>query len=181
MRHLFLSHFHGGIMASELETCAAAFFRIKGKDTVTVNEFKMTVTFESKWMSVKEAESLLSRMVSENLVTKTGDYLKASAELAGIQVPMAYRPSDSFKRSLTSEAVAEPPKKTMSQTPQKDVFAELVGAAVEKGMQKAKFVSDCNILRKSLNVDTSVAALIILREDGVDIKKWIPEVYAHLL
>lgn len=168
-------------MVNELETCAAAFFRIKGKDTVTVNEFKMTVTFESKWMSVKEAELLLSRLISEKLVTKTGDYLKASANLSGVQVPMAYRPSDSFKRALTDTPVTEPPKKAMTQAPKKDIFSDLVGIAVERGMQKPKFVSECNVLRKRLDVDISVAALIILRDNGVEIKEWIPTVYEHLL
>ncbi len=168
-------------MASELETCAAAFFRIKGKETVTVNEFKMTVTFESRWVSVKEAEALLSKMISENLVTRTGDYLKASAELAGIQVPMAYRPSDQFKRSLASTTVAKVSEKPMTQTPKKDMFSELVDTALVAGIQKPKFVSECNVLKKKLDIDISVAALIILRDSGFDIGDLIPKVYEQLV
>lgn len=168
-------------MATELETCAAAFFRIKGKDTVTTNEFKMTVTLESKWMSVKEAETLLSKLISEKLVTRSGDYLKASEKLSAIQVPMAYRPSDSFRKLMLSEGSSRISENTMTQTPKKDIFSELVAFAVGKGIQKPKFVSECNILRKKLNVDISVAALIVLREENVDIDEWIPKVYDHLL
>ncbi len=168
-------------MASELETCAAAFFRIKGKDTVTINEFKMTVTFESRWVSVKEAEALLSKMISEKLVTKTGDYLKASAELAGIQVPMAYRPSDSFKKSLASMTVTKVSEKPTTQVPKKDMFSELVDTALTAGIQKPKFVSDCNVLKKKLDIDISVAALIILRDNGIDINDLIPKVYDQFL
>lgn len=170
-------------MDNELEVCAAAFFRSKGKDTVTVNEFKMSISLEFKWVSVKEAEQLMSALISAGLIVKNGDYLKPSKDFSSVQVPMAYKPSETLKKSLsgTSTKTVAPKKRAAQTEGQPDVFFDLINVAVEHGIPKAKFVAESNALRKKLGVQTCVAALLLLRDSGVDIKKWEDRAYAQVL
>ena len=46
-------------MTEEIRLCAAALFRILGKDVATVDEFVMEVSLGQKWFSPSEAKTLL--------------------------------------------------------------------------------------------------------------------------
>lgn len=166
-------------MASELETCAAAFVRIKGKEVFTETEFKMEVTLNLKWVSAKEADRLVRILLAENIVCKSNGYLKISKDLSAVRVPIAYRPSEDLKKSLSGTVAVKTPV-SVSDKPL-DLFEEMMGIAVENGIQKGKFVSECNVLRKKLGIDTCVAGLLLLRDSGVDIGKLKGRAYARVL
>lgn len=165
-------------MSDELEICAAAFFRIKGKDVVTDKEFIMSAALDFKWMSVKESENLLKTLVSKGLLTRNNGYVKPAKDLSAVQVPIAYRPSDAFRKSLAG-TVSEPPA-VKSAEPTSDVFMELIAEAVANGIPKSKFVAESNVMKKRLGVEICVAALLLLRDNGVDIGKWEDRVYTQV-
>jgi len=165
-------------MADELETCIAAFFRIKGKDVVTEQEFKMSVTLELKWMSMKEAEVLMRNCIASGLLVKSNGYLKSSKDLSSVPVPIAYKPSDELKKILSGTVESKPAPAAPSQP---DLFGEMMELAAANGIQKGKFVSECNAVKKRLGVEISVAGLLILRDNGVDIGKLKDRVYTQVL
>ena len=165
-------------MADELETCLAAFFRFKGKDVVTEQEFKMSVALELKWMSMKEAEALIKRCVSSGLLVKNNGYLKPANDLSSIPVPIAYKPSDDIRKSLSGTVESKPASPPSAQL---DVFAEMMELAAANGIQKGKFVSECNAVKRKLGVEICVAGLLILRDSGVDIGKVKDRAYAQVL
>ena len=165
-------------MADELETCLAAFFRFKGKDVVTDQEFKMSVALELKWMSMKEAEALMKRCISIGLLVKNNGYLKPAKDLSSVPVPIAYKPSEDIKKLLSGTVESEP---SPAPSAQKDVFAEMMDIAAANGIQKGKFVSECNAVKRRLGVEICVAGLLILRDSGVDIEKIKDRAYAQVL
>lgn len=166
-------------MTDELEICAAAFVRIKGKEVFTESEFKMEVNLNLKWVSAKEADLLIKALVSRNIFSKNNGFIKVAKDLSSVQVPIAYHPTDALKKSLSGTMKNDDPAPA-SDAP-RDMFIELMDMAVENGIQKGKFVSECNILKKKLNVDTSVAALILLRDWGVNIEKVKDLAYTQIL
>lgn len=166
-------------MASELETCAAAFFRIQGKDVVVEDEFKMSIALKYKWMAIKEAENLMKTLISEGIITKSNGYLKPAKDLSSVPVPIAYRPSEELRKQLSGTS-KNPVEKKEAAVP-KDLFVELMDVAVNHGIARGKFVSESNVLKKKLGVETVVAALIILKENGIETKELEDRAYAQIL
>ena len=170
-------------MSDELNVCAAAFFRSIGKDVVTPKEFTMYVTLDVKWMSSKEASALMQVLIEEKAMVSSNGYLKPGKDFSALQVPIAYRPTDAVRN-----AVAAKMKKGKTQTPAGkasgadtgDIFPELVALSGEYGWSnKGKFIAECNSVRKKLGVETAVAALLVLRDSGADVKELTEKVYAN--
>jgi hypothetical protein len=166
-------------MSDDLETCAAAFFRIKGKDVVTEKEFTMSVALEYKWVSVAEADRLLKVLISQGILTRSNGYIKPAKDLSAVRVPVAYRPSEELRKSLAGTSEVKPAK-AAPEAPA-DIFMELIDMAVANGLPKGKFVAESNIVKKRLGVETCVAALILLRDNGIDIEGVKDRVYAQVL
>ena len=114
-------------MTDELTVCAAAFFRNKGKNVITEPEFLMVTSMDLHWMPYGKAKQLLAAMLSEKVLVKSGEYLKPSFEISDIDVPVAYRPSDSLIGSLSQ--VKEEPR---HQAPvvNDDLLSSMISAAV---------------------------------------------------
>ena len=167
-------------MTSELTVCAAAFLRNKGKTVVAENEFLMGMSMDYHWMPYGDAKKLLDILIRSDIFKKNGEYLKASFELSDVDVPVAYRPSESLMEGIRSSKVVTTPKK---EPPKKGPVPEnllplLISEAIDAHMDKRDFMSAANALRKGLNIDILAAGLIILRDVGVDIGHLTDRVYA---
>ena len=162
-------------MTDELTICTAAFFRNKGKSVITENEFLMVISMDLHWMPYGKAKLLLSVLLSKKILVKNGEYLKPSFEISEIDVPVAYRPSDSLISSL-GQAKEERPVRPPAPAGD-DLLPSMISAATEKGMEKRDFVSESNSVSKRLDIDMLAAALIVLRDNGVDIEPFADRVY----
>lgn len=168
-------------MADELAVCVAAFFRSIGKDVTTAEEFVMVSSLELKWMSPSDAKVLLSMLTSAGMVTQKDGYVRPNGDITAIDVPLAYRPSNDVLARIKlgkGQSGQVPSKKPIRQAPkEKDLFHILRDAAVDNGIGGGDFVKNCNAIQKKLNVDIKVAALIVLRDNGVDITNYTKSVY----
>lgn len=166
-------------MTDELTTCAAAFFRSIGKDVTTAEEFVMTASLEMKWMSPSDSKLLLSTLVSEGILVRKDDYVRPSADLGAVDVPLAYRPSqdvmDAIHRKPEQKGAGAANKDPTDAQP--DPFHVLMDRAVESGMERRDFIQSCNKIQKRLNIDIGAAALIVLRDNGTDIAPYADMVY----
>jgi hypothetical protein len=160
-------------MTDEATVCTAAFFRSIGKDVTTSDEFVMIASLELKWMSPSESKLLLKMLLDRGLLVKKGDFIRPSADLGGIDLPLAYKPSASFMEQLHSKPAAPAPKKESAP----DLFHVLMGVAKENGIETKDFVPACSRIQKRLDIDIAAAALIVLRDKGVDVSPYIGQVY----
>ena len=161
-------------MTDELTVCAAAFFRNKGKNVITEPEFLMVTSMDLHWMPYGKAKLLLAAMLDEEILVKNGEYLKPTFEISDIDVPVAYRPSDALI-GLLSQAKEEPKPAPAPQTD--DLLPSMINAAVGSGMEKRDFIAESNSVSKRLGIDMLAAALIVLRDKGVDIAPFADRVY----
>lgn len=174
-------------MTDEATVCAAAFFRIRGKDVVTPKEFTMTVSLDLKWMPVKEADALADLLVERKAMTRSGGYLRPTEGLSTLAVPIAYRPSEAFRQEIAARlrGGAKPTKVPAAKAPAAaaggDLFPTLVDLAVKAGVPKGKFIGECNGVKKKLGIDVCAAALIVLRDHGADAGELTEKVYQQLL
>ncbi len=169
-------------MEEELKICTAAFFRSRGKDVITVMELVMTISLDLRWMDTATASRFVKLIISEGLVNATSDeLLKISDDLIEMDVPIAYKPSKELLDQIkTSEPGKGIKKKMDSEKTEESVFSELMDIAKASGIPKGKFIAECNKIVKKLNVDTEVAALIILRDAGADMVPFYDRVYTSV-
>ena len=164
-------------MTDEFTICAAAFFRNKGKNVITESEFLMVISMDLHWMPYSKGKTLLSNLLAKNIIVKNGDYLKPNFEVSDVDVPVAYRPSENLISMLSQSQ----PEKAVSNAPADgDLLPSMIAAATDAGVEKRTFISEANSLSKKLGVDMLAAALIILRDAGVDITSFADRVYEAL-
>lgn len=158
---------------NDIRLCIAAFFRSKGKNVVTVDEFLMGVSMNMRWMPYPEAEKLLSVSVTNGLVEKDGDYVRPIFDINSVEVPAGYRPATDLLASVP-EAVAknkEPAPKTDVQS--EDILPKLIAKAVSMDIDRKDFMSYCRTIQKKMNIDIEVAAVMVLRDNGADVSDLI--------
>jgi hypothetical protein len=160
-------------MQDELVRCAAAFLRNKGKNVVTEKEFLMGVSMDLRWMPYRDAQTLLSAMVKHGVLEKDGEYLRPLFDESAMDLPVAYRPP-----SELSAAAAKAARGTSAEP--EDLFQKLMGTAEETGIPKKTFLASSNGIQKKMNVDITVAGIIVLRDHGADVSGYVGEAYKRL-
>ena len=158
-------------MEDELTVCAAAYFRSIGKDVTTPEEFVMGTSLELKWMSPSEAKLLLAELAGRGIVVQRDGYVRPATDLGAVDVPLAYRPPKGFAESLRAKS------QTMEKKDTGDVFPMLMELAAGAGIQRRDFIQSCNRIQKRLDIEIGVAALIVLRDSGVDVSPYLDAVY----
>ena len=56
----------------------------------------------------------------------------------------------------------------------------MMDAAAAMGMQRRDFIQSCNKIQKRLDIEVAVAALIVLRDAGADVGRYLDAVYSHV-
>ena len=166
-------------MTDELGVCAAAYFRSIGKDVSTTEEFVMGVSLELKWMPPSDAKLLLAAMVGSGAVTQRDGFVRPAADPGSVDVPLAYRPPKELVEGLRAKCQT-PKKKNHGAPGAEDLFPRLMDVAVSAGMQRRDFIQSCNKIQKRLDIEVAVAALIVLRDAGVDVSPHLDAVYGSI-
>ncbi len=166
-------------MTDEFVICAAAFFRNKGKNVIVETEFLMVISMDLHWMPYGKAKQLLAELLSRNILVKNGEYLKPTFEISDVEVPVAYRPSESLMASLSNAQPVKPVQRSPSSGD--DLLPSMIAYAKELGIEKRDFISEANAVSKRLGVDMLAAALIVLRDRGGDIDSFADRVYQAVI
>ena len=162
-------------MTDEAVVCAAAFFRSIGKDVTTPEEFVMKTSLEMKWMSPSDSKLLLKRLVCDEILVQKDGFVRPSKDLGDMDVPLAYRPSPEFMKYIHSNRSGECKAACKKEQPP-DMFHILMDAAVKGGMQRVDFIRSSNGIQQKLGIDIGAAALIVLRDNGLDITPYVEDV-----
>ena len=165
-------------MSGDLELCAAAFFRGIGKDVATTDEFVNGVSLVQKWMPPSAAKRLLSAVATAGVVTVRDGYVRPGADLSAVDVPLAYRPPKDILNAPTD--VPAPESRDAGERKGESVLEQLMNDAAAAGMQRRAFVQECNRIQKRLDIDVCVAALLVMRDAGIDIGARAEQVYAWI-
>lgn len=161
-------------MVDEYTVCIAAFFRNKGKNVITENEFLMTISMDLRWMSYSSAKLMLSKLLDEKILKKNGDTLVPAFKIEGVDVPVAYKPSQHLMSLLKTPTA----KNSLVDD---SLLSTMISEAIKMGMTKEYFVNESKSISEKLNVDVLVAGLIIFRDNGSDITSMADKVCKALL
>ena len=155
-------------MDDGLAMCAAAFMRNKGKDVFAENDILMGMSMDLRWMSHSEAKAVLSAMIRDGVLVKSSGVYRPAPDFPVLDIPVAYRPPrDLIERALKpSETPAEVPAEQREHV---DVMPMLMEAAESAGMKRRDLISKSNQICRDMGIHIETAALIVLRDAGVDI------------
>ncbi|MCL2712865.1 MAG: DUF2240 family protein [Methanomassiliicoccaceae archaeon] len=159
-----------------LVSTAAAFFRYKGKNVVTENEFIMGISMDLRWVTPSSAGELLSLLLGYGHLKKDGEYLRPTFDVGAVDVPLGFRPPADILKSASNRP-ADVPDGAVKRSSDGDLLARLMTVAESAGMKKKDLIVSVNALQKRINVDIEIAALLMLREKGVDISGYIGNAY----
>ncbi|MBI0582674.1 MAG: DUF2240 family protein [Methanomassiliicoccus sp.] len=158
---------HQGKHMGELETSLGVLFKRKGKNVMTETEFILTVSFDYRWFTPKEAQMLLDVAVRRGLLTRTEEYLKPNFDIKDVEASLSFRPS---KDVLSGD------REEMS------LFAQLIQLISEKGgLKKRDAVARVNRAQERLGVDVEVAAVVVAKDLGADVGPFLEPVRKEIL
>jgi hypothetical protein len=150
----------------ELETCLGVLFKRKGKNVMTETEFMLTVSFDYRWFTPKEAQTLLDISVKRGLLVRTEEYLKPGFDINEVDASLSFRPS---KEVLSGD------KDEVS------LFAQLIQLISDQGLKKRDAVARVNRTQEHLGVDVEVAALLVAKDLGADVGPFLEPVKKEIL
>jgi len=156
-----------GNQMGELETCLGVLFKRKGKNVMTETEFMLTVSFDYRWFTPKEAQTLLDISIKRGLLVRTEEYLRPNFDIKDVEASLSFRPS---KEVLSGD------KEEVS------LFAQLIQLISEKGkLKKRDAVARVNRTQERLGVDVEVAAVLVARDLGADVTPFLEPVRKEVL
>ena len=176
-------------MEDNLKLCLCAFVRNRGKTVFTESLLLMGMSMDLRWMSYSDAKAVLKAMLSQGLLERSGDMIRAAFDVSEIDVPVAYRPSKDLIASCVSGNVPPVPALAPKADPvQSDVTKKITGEpedlmpilmqrAVDAGMQRKDFMGQSNSLSRKLGIFIEAAALFVLRDNGADVSDLTDRVY----
>jgi len=180
---------------SELQKTVTVVFNRKGKKLLSEREFINALFFELKWadpsgvgrIEAKEAQRILEAALRQGLLELSDGYVKPTFDLKSVEVSLNYKPSKDLLKELgeggSAPAAASPSSNQgeMKAEPL-PVFSVLIDdIAGKSGWNKRDVVSRINKVVERLSVDAEVAALLIGKDVGVDVGKYLLEVKEEVL
>lgn len=150
----------------ELRNGVALIFRRKAKDLLTDKEFVFSASMDLRWFNYTDAMKFLELALSRNLVRREGRGITPTFDHRKLELPATFRPSPDL---LTEQAGP-------SGASQETLFMRLVDLIAKSSKQdRSAVISRINRKRDVLRVDAEVLALLVAREDGLDISPYIIE------
>ena len=144
----------------------AAPFRHTRKDRLKKNEIVYYLAFDRKWMSIDQANTILSRALDEGLVAYDGEMLAPKFDIASVDIPVGYKPSSAVFETH-------------------DPVSTLIDRMVrESGKSETDLVSEMNqlISQDFDNLLMPEAAVVILaKRYKTSFKDLLPDLKEHLL
>ncbi|HSV42099.1 MAG TPA: DUF2240 family protein [Methanomassiliicoccales archaeon] len=178
---------------SELQKTVTVVFNRKGKKLLSEREFINALFFEMKWadpsgagrIEAKESQRILEAAMRRGLLELADGYVRPTFDLKAVDVPLNYKPTRDLLKDLGEGGSASaPPSRARADKKAEPlpVFSVLVDdIAAKSGWNKRDVVSRINKVMERLSVDAEVAALLIGKDVGVDVGKYLLEVKEEVL
>ncbi len=154
------------LIDEELKSGVALIFRRKAKDLLTEKEFVFSASMDLRWFNYTDAMKFLELAISRNLLKREGKAVMPAFDHRKLELPATFRPSPDLLKSAPGGGGAA--KET--------VFMRIVDAIAKASKQdRSSVISRINKKRELLRVDAEVLALLVAREDGLDIAPFMDE------
>ena len=154
------------LIDEELKNGVALIFRRKAKDILTEKEFVFSASMDLRWFNYTDAMKFLELAVSHNILKRENKAVMPNFDHRKAELPATFRPSPDLLKS--APGAGDGTKET--------VFMRIVDSIAKASKQdRSSVISRINKKRELLRVDAEVLALLVAREDGLDISPFLDE------
>jgi len=143
-----------------LRMVIAAAFKAKGRKSMSRSELTYFMSFDLKWFSHDMSKRIVETAIEKGLLVEDGEKLTPAFDISSVEIPVDFKPDAS---------VLEKPS----------IFDEVVDEIVAKtGMSRSDVIAEINDLQERLEslIDAEVAALVVAKKYGIDVKGYVDEV-----
>jgi len=153
------------LVDEELKSGVALIFRRKAKDLLTEKEFVFSASMDLRWFNYTDAMKFLELAISHNILKREGKAVLPTFDHRKLELPATFRPSPDLLKGAPGGGGAK-----------ETVFMRIVDAIAKTSKQdRSSVISRINKKRELLRVDAEVLALLVAREDGIDIAPFMDE------
>ncbi|RUM35027.1 MAG: DUF2240 domain-containing protein [Archaeoglobus sp.] len=143
-----------------LKLVIAAAFRAKGKRSMTKSDLTYFMSFNLKWFTHDKSKSVVEKAIEKGLLIEEEGKLKPSFDIYSIKIPVNF----------------EPDLSTIDHT---SLFEEILEEiSIHTGLEKNELISKVNSVQEKFEglLDAEVVALIVAKEYGMDVSKYLDSV-----
>jgi hypothetical protein len=149
----------------ELMEALSYLYQRKGTDVLSEKELVLSVSMDLGWFSPEEAKQLLDICLELKLIKKTKHGLSPAFDYLSMTVPIDLIPN---KNILKVES-------------QEPLLLSIIRNIENKTQKKrSSIMSEINKKQVGLNVEIEVAAIIVAKNNGVDISGFLREAEAEI-
>ena len=153
------------LVDEELKSGVALIFRRKAKDLLTEKEFVFSASMDLRWFNYTDAMKFLELAISHNILKREGKAVLPTFDHRKLELPATFRPSPDLLKGAPGGGGAK-----------ETVFMRIVDVIARTSRQdRSSVISRINKKRELLRVDAEVLALLVAREDGIDIAPFMDE------
>ncbi len=143
----------------ELKKLIAFIFQRSGKEKIREKDIYMILSFELGWMTPGQGRKVIEKAIAFNLVRKEGEEIIPNFDYKNIEIPLGFK--------FDEEKIEEM---------EKDLLSKIIGKLVKNtNLGEKKIREEIKIVSESLEIYPEIAALIVAKRNGIDIKEFIDE------
>lgn len=155
---------------SSLQHVLAVIFKRKGKGVLSEKEFVFSASIDFRWFTPKEAQLLLDLGLRNKFLERTNGFIKPTFDYKKIDVSLDFKPS--------KDVLSQPEDVDR----EKPLFPRMLDEIVRySGMKRRDVVAKINHAQERIGVDIEVAALVIAKDLGMDVKDLITEAREEII
>ncbi|HID26569.1 MAG TPA: DUF2240 family protein [Methanosarcinales archaeon] len=162
---------------TELKYTIAQPFKIKGADSLTINEFIFVLSLDLRWFTPNQSKQFLQIAIKNGLVSVQDNIVKPKFNTKSIEIPIGFKPDlDITQLNKLYTSIKE-------QT-DRGVFEKTISRIISNtGRSKKEIMELVNKTHEKLLkiVDIEVAALLVASELDININDLIDEAYEKLV
>lgn len=159
-------------MDSEEEIIIAFVFNRSGKREIDHSKFYLTLSLDLNWFTPEDAKTFVNQAIKHELLIKKEDAVKPNFDISKINIPTGFYPSKNlFREKKIVNKVIE----------KKDVFESIIDKiSKESKLDKKDLIEKINQLEKQKNISREVAALLVGKENNVDLSEFLDDIESKI-
>lgn len=157
-------------MDSEAKIIIAFLFKRSGKEQLSYSDLYLTLAMDLNWFTPDDAKAFVDNALKQKLLTRKDKLIEPNFNVAEIAVPVGFRPT---------KKISEKKEKKIHE--KQNVLEMIVKRIEEKtNLNDEAVLKKIKEVEKERNVTREVAALLVGKENDVDLNDFFGEIEQKL-
>ena len=152
-------------MNTEEQIIIAFIFKRSGKNALKESEIYLPISIELGWFSTKESHEFITYALQQHLLIKKDGLLSPNFDIEKIRIPIGFSPST--KTFSIMDSIEE------NKSIKNDIVKKI---AEDKNQDYEHIMNQINQIAFEKNILPAVAALLVAKQNNIDIKEHITSI-----